>query len=255
MTSHHPAPDAAPSDPGFETSVDAILAACGIRANPYLLALEQGTMTRADFVATQVQFYYAVVFFSRPMAVLAAKIPGAARRVEILRNVWEEHGDGDASRMHGATFLELLHRLDGLTQQDVESHGLWPELRAFNTALIGCCTLDDWAVGAGCLGIIERAFVDVSRRLGRGIVARGWLPPERMVHYDLHEALDVRHSADFFDVVRPAWNESERGRYLVGQGLQLGAYLFDQLYRGLFAARERRTATPVRWPQPHVYTG
>ena len=44
------------------------------------------------------------------------------------------------------------------------------ELRAFNTALIGCCALDDWEIGAGCLGIIERMFVGISRWIGIAIV-------------------------------------------------------------------------------------
>ena len=72
---------------------------------------------------------------------------------------------------------------------------------------------------------------------------------------DLHEALDVRHSADFFDVIRPTWSDSKVGRYRIEQGLALGACVFDQLYRGLWAARTRRSATPARRPQPHVYNG
>ena len=121
------------------------------------------------------------------MAVLAAKIPSAKTRTEILRNVWEEHGEGDAERRHGATFLELLHRLDGIRIEDVEARTLGPETRAFNTTLIGCCALDDWEIGAGCLGIIERMFVDISAWIGSSIVERGWLPADRVVHYSVHE--------------------------------------------------------------------
>ena len=249
---HAPPP---PVDDAFERTVDAILADSGLSANPYFTALEDGSFDRDDFVETQVQFYYAVVFFSRPMAALAAKIPSGRQRVEILRNVWEEHGEGDAAKMHGTTFLEFLRRVGGLSIEDVETRGLWPELRAFNTTLIGCCTLDDWEIGAGCLGAIERAFVGISARIGRAVVARGWLTADELVHYDLHEALDVRHSADFFDVIRPTWSDSKVGRYRIEQGLALGACVFDQLYRGLWAARTRRSATPARRPQPHVYNG
>lgn len=233
-------------------AIAAVLARHPIEANPYLKALRDGSLSKQDFVETQIQFYFAVVFFSRPMAVLAAKIPSARTRTEVLRNVWEEHGEGDAERRHGATFLELLHRLDGVRVEEVELRALWPELRAFNTALAGCCALDDWEIGAGCLGIVERMFVGISAWIGQSIVERGWLPKDRVVHYSVHEELDVRHSEDFFATLAPAW-EDPGTRYLVTQGLQLGAYVFDRLYRDLYEARGRRGLAPGRKPQRRVY--
>ena len=167
--------------------------------------------------------------------------------------MWEEHGEGDADKRHGATFAELMHRLDGVTLADIEARALWPEVRAFNTTLIGCCALDDWEIGAGCLGIIERMFVGISRWIGIGIVKNGWLPAERVVHYSVHEQLDVRHSDDFFATLQPAWERDVRARYAIEQGLQLGAYAFDRLYRDLWAARARRVLAPLRHPQPRVY--
>ena len=224
-----------------------------IEANPYLRALRDGDLNKADFVETQVQFYYAVVFFSRPMAVLAAKIPSSTLRLEVLRNVWEEHGEGAVERRHGATFLDLLDRLDGTTLEYVETRKLWPEIRAFNTTLIGCCALDDWEIGGGCLGMIERMFADISAWIGRAIVTRGWLPADRVVHYALHEELDVRHSDDFFATLQPTWDAHEQSRYLIEQGLRLGAYAFDRLYRDLYAGRTRRWPSPRRRPQTRVY--
>jgi pyrroloquinoline-quinone synthase len=237
----------------MNATIAAVLAQYPTTDNPYLRALGDGSLGKADFIATQVQFYYAVAFFSRPMAVLAAKIPSASTRTEILRNVWEEHGEGDPARRHGATFLELLRRLDGVPLDEVEQQALWPELRAFNTVLIGCCALDDWEIGAGCLGIIERMFVDISAVIGRGIVQRGWLPHEQVVHYCVHAELDVRHSDDFFATLAPAWRSDDSTRYRIEQGLQLGAYAFDRLYRDLYTARGRRQLAPARRPQPHVY--
>lgn len=230
-----------------------VITAHSHEANPYLRALRDGGLDKGDFVETQVQFYYAVVFFSRPMAVLAAKMPNAGARTAILRNVWEEHGEGDENHRHGATFLELLHRLAGLRLADVEARTLWPEVRAFNTALIGCCALDDWEIGAGCMGIIERMFVDISAWIGTSIAARGWLPRARVVHYAMHEVLDRRHSADFFDSLEAAWAASDASRYRIEQGLRLGAYVFDRLYRDLWAARSRRAFAPGRRMQPNVY--
>lgn len=226
--------------------------------NPYLLALRDGSVegqdfSREDFVATQVQFYYAVVFFSRPMAVLAAKIPSAAMRTEILRNVWEEHGEADPARRHGVTFLSFLDRLAGLRKSDVEAYALWPELRAFNTTLIGCATLDDWEIGCAMLGMIERQFAEISAWIGQAVVARGWIAEQDLVHYSLHATLDIRHSDDFFEQLAPSFEESPLAQYRVEQGLRLGAYVFDRLYRDLFASRKRREKSPAGRPQAHIY--
>lgn len=221
--------------------------------NPYFVALRDGSFDRADFVETQIQFYYAVVFFSRPMAVVAAKIPSPGLRMEVMRNVWEEHGEGDSSKIHGSTFRELLQRLDGIGIEDVEGRQLWPEVRAFNTALTGCAMADDWEVGVACFGMIERMFVDISSWIGRAIVDRGWLSEAQMIHYDVHEALDVKHSQDFFDVLTGGTDGSEQAAYCVEQGLRLGAYVFDEMYRGLYRARQRRRYNEVRQPQRHIY--
>ena len=212
----------------------------GYRANPYFVALADGSFGREDFLETQIQFFFAVVFFNRPMAAVAAKIPTAKQRVEVLRNVWEEHGEGNASLMHGETFLELLKRMGGIEKADVDRRTLWSEVRAFNTTLVGACVNDEFLVGVAVLGIIERMFVDISRWIGRGIVQRGFLAEDKMIHYKLHEALDVKHSQDFFDILAPHYEASPADRYYIEQGLRLGAYVFDRLYRDLHWARERR---------------
>lgn len=241
-------------DVGMHNAIARTLEAYAPAKNPYLDALRDGRFDKADFVETQAQFYYAVVFFSRPMAVLAAKIPGARQRTEILRNVWEEHGESDPEKRHGATFLKFLNLVGGLEQRDVERRRLWPELRAFNTTLIGCCTLDDWEVGAALLGIIERMFAEISAVIGNAVVDRGWIARDDLVHYSLHAELDIKHSEDFFDVLAPSWQESDASSYRIEQGFELGAYVFDRLYRDLFANRTRRGLAPTERPQPHIYS-
>lgn len=208
--------------------------------NPYLVALAESSFERADFLETQIQFHSAVVFFSRPMAAVAAKIPSRRLRVEVLRNVWEEHGEGHESDQHGSTFLEFLRRLGGVEEADIDRRPLWPEVRMFNTTLTGACVMDDYRVGVGVMGMIEFMFSDISARIGQAIVHHGWLSADRLTHYSLHRELDIKHAADFFDVLRPAWDEGTSSRYSIEQGLRLGAYAFDTLYRGLFAARARR---------------
>ncbi len=220
--------------------IDQVLTDIGYRENPYLVALADGSMSKEDFLETQIQFYAAVTFFSRPMAAVAAKIPSARLRLGILRNVWEEHGEGSLESAHGETFLALLDALGGVKPADIARRPLWPEVRMFNTTLTGACVMDEYLVGVSVLGIIERMFADISSWIGQGIIARGWLERERVVHYSVHEVLDHQHADDFFAVLAPAWDASADDRYYIEQGLRLGAHAFDTLYRGLYRARGRR---------------
>lgn len=208
--------------------------------NPYFKNLREKTFEKADFVETQIQFFYAVIFFSRPMAALAAKIPTPELRIEVLRNVWEEHGEGSLTQGHGTTFLEFLKRLDNIPEEDVYLRGLWADVRIFNTTLSGVSVLDDFIIAVGVLGIIERMFSDISAWIGTGVIENGWLTGDEMIHYKLHQELDIKHSEDFFKILDVPFQKSAENRYLIEQGLRLGATLFNNLYLGLWERRKTR---------------
>ncbi|CAO4839707.1 MAG: hypothetical protein CNLJKLNK_00870 [Holosporales bacterium] len=216
--------------------------------NPYFKSLHDGTLTLEEFLETQIQFFYAVDFFSRPMAALAAKIPTTAMRLEIIRNVWEEHGEGSLENSHTKTFLEFLKRLGNVTFDDVYKRTLWPEVRIFNSAITAVCTLDDYMTGIGAMGIIEYMFSDISKIIGTGIIKRGWMQEDTIVHYKTHEILDVRHADDFFKIVEKTYATNREHKYYIEQGLWFGATLFDMMYKQLYANRARKSLRDVLVP-------
>jgi len=54
--------------------IDNILQEINYRENPYFVSIRERSFAKDDFVETQIQFFMAVIFFSRPMAALAAKM-------------------------------------------------------------------------------------------------------------------------------------------------------------------------------------
>lgn len=222
-------------------TIDALLKEVAYDSNPYFVALQDGSFDKEDFVETQAQFFFAVDFFSRPMAAVAAKIPNARQRVEVLRNVWEEHGEGDTILTHSETFATFLNRLQGLTPADIEARVLWPEVRVFNTTLAGAAVLDEYQVSVAMMGIVERMFSDISFWIGQAVMKREWISEKEMIHYNLHQDLDIRHSDDFFNVLAPLWDANKGDdRYAIEQGLRLGATVFNGLYAELYRNRHRR---------------
>jgi pyrroloquinoline quinone (PQQ) biosynthesis protein C len=215
--------------------------------NPYLVALADGSMTRDEFIETQIQFLFAVVFFSRPMATLAGRLPRPQMRVPLIENMRDEHGSGRLTVCHENTFIELLERL-GVDRLEIDARALWPEVRAFNTTLAGMCTLDDALTGLAALGIIEDMFSGISTSIGQSIVSRRFLPKDHVVHYTTHEALDVQHAEGFYAGLYEPYEKHVRLQYQIDQGLELGAYAFMTMYEGLYRARARRWMREVRGP-------
>lgn len=220
-----------------QSAADAMLARLPIAANPYLAALCNGRMTRETFVRTQRQFFFAVRFFSRPMAALMSRMPDSASRRTLMHNLAEEHGfddEGDGgihpAMAHDRTFLAFLATL-GVEAASVVREGEGPEVRAFNMALLGACLGEAPTLAFACLGIIEYMFADISAIIGKAVVDRGWIASSELIHYKLHAAIDKRHAAEFFATVNAGDCRA------MEDGLALGQHIFDHLYTSLFSLR------------------
>lgn len=220
--------------PRVTALADAVLKRVRILHNPYLEALANGSMSLECFLRTQEQFFFAVTFFPRPMAALVGRITDPRQRLDILHNLVEEHGEFQEQFFHHTTFQKFLQSIGGQPEK-LSEMAVWPALRAFNSVLTAACVLDELEVGVGCMGIIEYAFAAISAAIGKSVVERGWVAPERLVHYKLHAEIDERHAEEFFAVVEPLWDDVGR-HYFIERGLELGAYVFDRLYRDMYAA-------------------
>jgi pyrroloquinoline-quinone synthase len=219
------------SAPRVTARAAAILEQVGILHNPYFRDLCSGVMPLEGFRRSQEQFFFAVTFFPRPMAALVGRLPHPRQRLEVLRNLLEEHGELEEARFHHNTFQQFLRTIGSRTEK-LESVPVASALRAFNAVLTSACVLDELEVGVGCMGIIEHAFADISALIGKAVVEHGWVRQEELVHYTLHAEIDARHAEGFFALVEPTWEDPTR-RYYTEQGLELGAYVFDRLYRDL----------------------
>jgi len=233
-------------------------ASSGILGGPYFATLQNSEMSRSTFEDTQQQFFFAVRFFSRAMAALAARIPDSTTRLPLIHNLAEEHGlveeddlpeSGDVRTQglaehhypfhpalaHDRTFLAFLERLRVASPAAGQDHVERPGVRAFNLALWAACAIEHPSAAFACLGAIESAFADISALIGNSIVDRGWMSRDNLVHYKLHAEIDKRHAGDFFSVVVNDWADDAVGRHHVESGLSLGFYLFMRLYDDLLA--------------------
>lgn len=223
----------APSNAALERA-EALLARSPVADNPYLRSLCDGTMDRDAFVRSQRQFYFAVRYFSRPMAALTARLADSASRRMLIHNLAEEHGLGEDGEFepamaHDRTFVKFLGTL-GMEAGEITMVIEESPVRAFNLALLGACTSEKPAFAFACLGMIEYMFADISAIIGAAVVRRGWIAAGDLVHYKLHAEIDKRHAAEFFHSV------ATRDGSEIYAGVEFGHHVFDGLYRSLIAS-------------------
>jgi len=200
--------------------------------HPYFLALSSASMTKEQFTKGQLDFYQAVMYFSRPMMQLASRFETYHQRWSILENVLEEHGGGQLGQTHGAQFRLLLHQL-GISDQALKAHTHHPAVEIFNLTLSAIAIGKDWRFAVAVLGMIEDRFSEISGYIGRSVVENSWLTKERLCHYTLHAQLDISHAQELYQLIEKEWNEPD-GKSQISQGLTLGNYLFLDLYRQLW---------------------
>lgn len=215
-----------------------------LAAHPYFAALERGEFEREDFLETQAQFLHAVAFFPKPVATLSGRLNRPEQRAALVENIFEEHGEGDLSQGHERTFLTLLQRL-GLDEQALMGRAMWPQLRAFNAGFLGVCAHDHVLTGVCMVGMFEDLFASISALVGRAVVARGWLNASMLLHYNVHESLDVEHARGLYEIASPYVGHAQY-RYAITQGLELGAWMLMSLFEQLYASRKMRlSGSPV----------
>ncbi|MEO5715711.1 MAG: iron-containing redox enzyme family protein [Luteolibacter sp.] len=222
-----------------EASAVASLSAAPILGNEYFRTLADGSMPRAEFVRSQVQFFYAVGFFSRNLATLIARLPTSAGRAVLVHNLSEEHGldeehpaDGFRAQFaHDRTFARFLNTL-GVGAEELAASLPATPVQAFNLALLGACGSESTGFALSALGMIEYAFADISALIGRRVVELGWVKAGELVHYSLHAEIDKRHAAELFEAAEKADNTSEPTVSILS-GLSFGRYIFDRLYMDL----------------------
>lgn len=219
--------------PQITKIADQVLLDSKIFEGTFFQSIYSKAMDLDFFRRTQIDFFYAVDYFSKPMIVLASKLDLHHQRIDILHNIVEEHGDFDSNLYHSETFRVFLRSLGVNTSETFKIKKINPAVDAFNAALVGTAYAKDPLVGIACIGIIEYAFAEISAIIGNYVIDCKWVKKNELVHYGVHAELDKTHAEDFFKLLEPFIHDSEK-MDLIYSGLKLGAHIFNELYQQLY---------------------
>jgi hypothetical protein len=170
--------------------------------------------------------------FDDLVAYTQVKLP-VSPKLELARNYWDEMGRGSAKGMHGP-MLDLL--VETLAVEPAIETTVWESLALAN-AMTAMATSRRYAWhSVGALGVIELTAPGRSACVAKGLRRVGLSERERR-YFDLHAALDVKHSADWNrEALYPAIAEDPRRAVAIAEGalirLRCGARCFDR-YRDI----------------------
>jgi pyrroloquinoline-quinone synthase len=212
--------------------LESIISSTDLEKQVFFQVLRKGEISKHQFLKTQMEFSHMVAFFNRPMAMMVANIPNAQKRMAIVGNLWEEHGQGVPEKIHGKTILTLIERLGG-NVDDINEDSYTTNVKIFNNSLKSIAASENYQFSAAVFAGIERLFVEISTEICDAIVKNNWLPLDRVTHYALHKEIDIQHAEDFLKVVNNDWDTPEHQKS-IKDGIKFGIELFLNVYSGLY---------------------
>ena len=156
----------------------------------YAKFLEEADMT--EVLKSQMEFFYAVSKFSSCLIKLATLIESNEKRILLIENIWEEHGNGDASVMHENTFLTHLKAL-GYKGEEIPKS---PFITNFIDSLLSCNDKD--TLGSR-LSAIEYIYAVISNRIAEKLEELPLLCEQE--HYGKHGEIDWEHGRELLMVI------------------------------------------------------
>ena len=135
-----------------------------INKQPFFEMLVDGKLSLGKFQEIQIDFLDAVLFFSRPMFILASKLDSYEQRQIIINNILDEHGNGDLKNHHGNTFKEYLFDL-GIEKSKLLQRKPHDAVINFNQTIMKTVKNRDILVSIAMFGMIEDRYAEMSKIL------------------------------------------------------------------------------------------
>ena len=194
--------------------------------------LLENNISLKSFKNVQYNFYPAITYFTKPLFIICSKMNNYNLRWKILENIIDEHGGGVDKKNHGNTYKTFLINL-GLNCNNIDSEKINKHTLQFNEILLQECMENHWVKGVAMISIMEDIYIDISKIIYEFLVKNKYLDEKKIVHYKLHEEIDVKHSVDMYKILSSYWNKSEFNQ-CIKEGLYKGNNILLNLFSSLY---------------------
>ena len=195
--------------------------------------LDDDRLTQEEAAAVGLEIFHVVDAFPRFLAALLANLADYRERMNLVENLYAEHGRLRAEHVHVVTYRHFLHAL-GLDDTRIDHSRPGVAALAYVRAMLALCARAEPAEALGALGVIEETVARVSPIVGRYGQRRVGNARGLGSHFSVHETLDLSHADEIYQLAASAC--ARGGQQSVLQGIALGFYYQTRLYTDLVAS-------------------
>ena len=187
--------------------------------NIYFSLLKQG-VSKSWLYATQSPFWYAVEGWSNILINILSKLSSSEQRIVILRNLNDEHGNGDIKKCHTYTFSQFLKSTIDTSEYPP------PHAKCVDNFIKSIMQTQDVIEQISIVGIIEYIYAHLSIEIG---ICCNKLNIKNE-HYKEHTTLDIEHALDIFRLLQQSFPERlDDIKQYMKHGISIFMDLFTQL--------------------------
>jgi hypothetical protein len=199
--------------------------------NPYFVTLNKIPDTK-KFLLSQECFISAVDNWSKALGLLLFYAPSYKERLVLVKNLYDEHGNGDLKLSHVNTFKSLLRSLNYQHEILIYNNTLpsYSIVDKFNNSINAAIMEKTWVYSIAMLAMIEYTYITVSKNIHNYL--SNFLPRDEINHYSLHETIDETHAQELFDILEPIINIGSN-MDVIKNGIKDGYDYFYILYESL----------------------
>lgn len=198
-----------------------------INNNEYFKRLNN--LSLENFISSQTDFIYAVDNWSKILGIMVSKVPSHKERAILIKNLYDEHGNGNLEQSHVETFKKLLHNLNKNISGPLIIHVQNIEyINIFNNQLLDATNYKNWIFCIGMLAMVEYTYITVSNIIHNYISK--FIVSDDIHHYSLHEIIDETHSIELFQLVESSYTNYKDDIF---EGMNYGYQIMYELYKNL----------------------
>ena len=195
--------------------------------------LDADRLTPEEAQAVGLEIFHVVDAFPRFLAALLANLADYRERMDLVENLYAEHGRMHSQHVHVVTYRHFLYAL-GLDDAHIDGSRPGVAALAYVRAMLALCAREQPAEALGALGVIEETVARVSPSVGRYGQRRLGGARGFGSHFSVHETLDLSHADEIYQLAAGACARGEQQAVL--RGSALGFYHQTRLYTDLVAA-------------------
>lgn len=199
-----------------------------VENHPLFLSLFGGKLDRETEQVIALEIHQVVDAFPRFLSALITQIKDWRLRMELVENLFEEHGRSKAAAVHVVTYRSFLHAL-GIDGARIDAYEPALPSLCYIRAMLDLCARQPVAEAVGALAVVEETVARVSPIAARFGALRS-TGAKLGSHFSAHEVLDVSHANELYDVASRLGESTIEG---VIRGMQLGMYYHTRLYSDL----------------------